>query len=142
LEQTTWKLEAIRNKNTIQDYWALQAGVEYSQYGIFESNADLGWLVEYAWDQRGSDLFSSFQNDLFVGNRLAFNDIDSSEILFGFSYDLDFKSTSVLVEGSRRFGDSVKISVDARMFSSDKIADPLYLFRRDDHVQLTVQYYY
>ncbi len=99
-------------------------------------------LVEYAWDERGEDADSTFQNDLFFGNRLALNDVDSSELLFGFSYDLDHQSTSVLIEGSRRFGQSVKVSLDARFFESSENEDPLYLFRRDDHLQLTVQYYY
>ncbi len=142
LESSLLKLEMIHNQNDIEDYWALQGGIEYSQYGIFDSNADLGWLVEYAWDQRGEDSPTTFQNDLFFGNRLALNDVDSSELLFGFSYDLDHQSTSVLIEGSRRFGQSVKVSLDARFFESDESDDPLYLFRRDDHLQLTVQYYY
>ncbi len=142
LESSLLKLEVVHNNNNLKDYWALQGGIEYSQYGIFESNADLGWLIEYAWDERGNDSPSNFQNDLFFGNRLALNDIQSTEILFGFSYDLDFNSTSVLIEASRRFGDSVKVSLDARFFESNEIRDPLYLFRRDDHIQLTGQYYY
>ncbi|MDQ7050902.1 MAG: hypothetical protein Q9M92_15770 [Enterobacterales bacterium] len=142
LESTLWKLEAIHNLNEFENYWALQGGFEYSQYGIFDSNADLGWLVEYAWDQRGQNTFSTFQNDLFVGNRLAINDVESSEILMGFGYDFDFKSSSFLVEASRRFGDSFKVSLDVRFFNATDINDPLYLFRKDDHLQLTAQYYY
>jgi len=142
LEDALWKLEMIRNTNNLKNYWALQGGVEYSQYGVFDSNADLGWLVEYAWDQRGTDIFTTFQNDLFFGTRLALNDVESTEVLFGFSYDFDFNSTSVLLESSRRFGDNFKVSLDARFFESDQLQDPLYFFRRDDHIQLTMQYYY
>jgi len=142
LESTLWKLEAIHNLNEFENYWALQGGFEYSQYGIFESNADLGWLVEYAWDQRGQDGISTFQNDLFVGSRLALNDVESSEILMGFGYDFDFKSSSFLVEASRRFGDSFKVSLDVRFFNATNNNDPLYLFRKDDHFQLTAQYFY
>jgi len=137
-----WKLESIRNENNREDFWAVQAGVEYTQYGIFESNADLGWLVEYAWDERGKRGGTNFQNDVFLGARLALNDEQSTEILAGFSYDLDFHSTSILIEASRRFGDSVKVSLDARLFNSDEPLDQLFLIRKDDHVQLTMQYYY
>ncbi|MBV1908285.1 MAG: hypothetical protein KUG78_03130 [Kangiellaceae bacterium] len=142
LEASLLKLEMIHNQNNIEDYWALQGGIEYSQYGIFDSNADLGWLVEYAWDERGEDGDSTFQNDLFFGNRLALNDVDSTEVLFGLSYDLDHKSTTVLLEASKRVGENVKVSIDGRFFESDELDDPLFLFRRDDHIQLTVQYYY
>jgi len=142
LESTLWKMEAIHNLNDFENYWALQGGFEYSQYGVFESNADLGWLVEYAWDQRGQDGFSTFQNDLFVGSRLALNDVESSEILAGFGYDFDFASSSFLVEASRRFGDSFKVSLDVRFFNASDNSDPFYLFRKDDHFQLTAQYYY
>ena len=142
LEEALWKLEMIHNENDLEDYWALQGGIEYSQYGIMDSNADLGWLVEYAWDERGEDAPTNFQNDIFFGTRLAMNDVDSSELLFGFSYDLDFESTSVLLEASKRFGNSIKVSVDMRLFNADEPADPLYLFRFDDHVQVTAQYYF
>ena len=142
IDSMLWKLEALYNDNDFDSYTALQGGFEFTQYGVYESNADLGWLVEYAWDERGKEATSNFQNDLFFGSRLAFNDVDSSEILFGFGYDLDFDSTSVLMEASTRIGDSVKISLDARFFDSSEPEDPTYLVRRDDHFQLTAQYFY
>jgi len=142
VEDSLWKLEMIHNQNDIEDFIALQGGIEYTQYGIMDSSADLGWLVEYGWDERGDNGGGNFQNDLFVGNRLALNDVDSTEVLFGFSYDFDFESTSVLLEASKRFGDSLKVSVDLRIFESDDFNDPIYLFRRDDHLQVTAQYYF
>ncbi len=142
-----FKLESIYNQNDIEDFSAAQTGFEYTQYGIMQSNADLGWLLEYAWDERGkeSDLnfISTFQNDLFVGSRLALNDIQSTEVLAGLSYDLDFESSSFLVEASRRFGDNIKILLDIRLFESDDQRDfANYLLRKDDHIQLTAQYFY
>jgi len=142
IEDWLWKLEVIHNDNSIEDYFALQGGFEYSMYGVMESNADLGFLVEYGWDERGEESGSNFQNDIFFGSRLAMNDVDSTEVLAGFSYDLDFESSSFLIEASKRFGENVKASLDLRMFSADEPEDPTYLFRDDDHIQLTVQYYY
>ena len=142
VEDMLWKLEMIHNDNAIEDYWALQGGFEYSMYGIMESNADLGFLVEYGWDERGEEGGANFQNDLFFGTRLAMNDVDSTELLAGLSYDLDFESTSFLVEASKRFGENIKASLDIRLFSADEPEDPIYLFRDDDHIQFTVQYYY
>jgi hypothetical protein len=146
LGDTLWKLEAINNNNTLDDFSALQFGFEYSRYGVFDSNADLGWLMEYAWDSRGTDSLrasvSSNQNDLYLGSRLAFNDVNSNELLAGFSYDLDFDSVSFLLEASRRVGNNIKLALDVRLFNADQPADPLFFFRRDDHIQLTAQYYY
>jgi hypothetical protein len=143
---TLWKLEAINNNNSLENYSAIQFGFEYSRYGVFNSNADLGWLLEYAWDSRGTDnltaTVSNNQNDLYLGSRLAFNDVASTEILGGLSYDLDFDSVSLLIEASRRFGNNIKVALDIRLFSSNQPADPLFFFRRDDHIQLTAQYFY
>ncbi len=142
LEEYLWKLETIYNNNKTESYWALQGGLEYTQYGIFESSADLGWLAEYGWDERGKNSVANNQNDLFVGTRLALNDIQSTELLMGLSYDMDYSSSSFLVEASRRFGNSFKLSLDVRLFESENLRDPVYQFRQDDHVQLTAQYFY
>jgi hypothetical protein len=142
LDDLLWKLEVIHNDNPLDSFFALQGGFEYSQYGVFDSNADLGWLVEYGWDQRDENATGIAQNDLFFGSRLAMNDVDSSELLAGLSYDLDYQSTSFIIEASRRFGDSVKLSLDLRLFESDDSQDPTYQIRRDDHIQFTAQYYY
>ena len=137
-----WKFEVINNQNNLEDYSALQGGFEYSLYGISGSNADLGLLFEYGWDERGAKATGINQNDIFTGARLALNNADSSELLFGISYDLDYQSSSLFVEASKRFGNNMKASLDIRLFDSDDQRDPIYLFKQDDHLQLTVQYFY
>jgi len=141
-DSVLWKLEAIRNQNKQTNYNALQGGFEYTLYGVFDSGADLGWLLEYGWDSRGSHGGGFNQNDLYLGTRLTFNDADSSELLLGLSTDLDFKSTSLLAEASKRFSDNIKVSIDLRAFSFRDTSDPLYSLRRDNHLQLTTQYFY
>ncbi len=80
-----WKFEGIHRSTSLEDFWATQAGFEYSFIGIFESNLDLGLLMEHSWDSRGEVELgaqgSLLQNDLFLGARLAFNDMQSSELL-------------------------------------------------------------
>ena len=137
-----WKFETIWRDGDSDTYWAAQGGFEYTLVGINETSMDLGMLVEYGWDQRGKDATGLFQNDLFLGARLAVNDAASSEILAGIGYDLDYHSHSLLIEASRRLGDSWKISLDARFFSSDEPADITYALRQDDHLQLTLERYF
>ena len=137
-----WKFESIWRDSDRDDYLAAQGGFEYTFYGIQESQADLGVLVEYGWDERSEDADSVNQNDLFLGGRLTLNDAESTEVLAGISRDLDHDTTSLVVEASRRFGDNWKVSIDGRFFDSSEPTDPAYAFRRDDHIQLTVERYF
>lgn len=142
IESWLWKFEAIHRDTDDDDYLASQAGLEYTFYGVRGGDADLGVLVEYGWDERGEDGGSSFQNDVSVGARLALNDVNSTELLAGFIRDLDYDSLSFQMEASRRFGESWKLSLDARVFSPDDERDPLTAFDKDSHLQFTAEYYY
>ena len=70
-----WKFESIFRSTSLEDFWATQAGFEYSFIGVFDSNLDLGLLMEHSWDSRGEVALgaqgSLMQNDLFLGARLA-----------------------------------------------------------------------
>ncbi len=136
------KAEALHRRSELERYWAFQGGFEYTLYGVMESSADVGVLLEYGWDERGEQASSTFQNDLFLGSRIALNDSDSSELLMGVGYDFDYQSSSVLIEASRRVGNAVKVSLDLRLFDSSDAGDSLFLFRKDDHLQLTVAYFF
>ena len=141
-----WKFESIYRDTSVEDFWATQAGFEYSFIGVFDSNLDLGLLMEHSWDSRGEvelgEQGSLFQNDLFLGTRLALNDMQSSEFLMGISSDLDHNAFSFLIEASSRFGDNFTVSFDLRLLQSNEQSDLLYSLSRDDHAQLSVAYYF
>jgi len=142
IDSWLWKWETIWRDTDREDYWATQAGFEYTFYGVADSVADVGMLLEYGWDERGEDPNAQFQNDLYMGARLTLNDENSTELLAGVGYDMDYQSKSLIVEASRRFGQNWKVSIDGRFFSSDDAADPAYAIRQDDHIQLTVERYF
>ena len=142
LEDWLWKFESIYRTDEFDDFWATQAGFEYSFIGVFGSNADLGLLMEYGWDSRGEESSAINQNDLFFGSRIAFNDMQSSEILFGVGADLDHNAFSFLAEASRRLGDNFKVNLDIRLFQSTNKNEVLYMIKDDDHVQLAVEWYF
>ncbi|MEH6579620.1 MAG: hypothetical protein V7731_21390 [Amphritea sp.] len=142
IDSWLWKLETLWRRSDREKYAALQGGVEYTFYGIRESVADLGVLLEYGWDERGTDATAIFQNDLSVGARVTLNDAASTEFLAGVAYDLDYDSNSLFVEASRRFGDSWKVSLDGRVFDANDPADPLVNVSQDDMIQLTVERYF
>jgi len=141
-----WKFESIYRSTHVEDFIATQVGFEYSFIGVFESNVDLGLLTEHSWDSRGEvglgEQGSLTQNDLFLGARLAFNDIQSSELLMGIGSDLDHNAFSFIVEASRRLGDDFIISVDVRLLQSNDKNDLLYSLSDDDHAQLSLAWYF
>ncbi|MCH2191733.1 MAG: hypothetical protein MK188_12485 [Gammaproteobacteria bacterium] len=125
------------------DYSAITLGAEYTLVGLLGSTYDLGMLAEYSRDDRGELATAPFQNDLFLGARLALNDINSSEVLFGLVRDLDdSKSNSVFLEGSTRIADSVTANIELRYFESVNPSDVLYGFRDDSFIQLGLQYFF
>ncbi|WP_415881808.1 hypothetical protein [Neptuniibacter sp. QD34_54] len=142
LDNWLWKLETIHRDTKSENYWAAQGGFEYTFYGIQDSSADIGVLLEYGWDKRGKSADAAIQNDVFMGARLTLNDTQSTEVLAGIGHDLDYHSNSMIVEASRRFGDNWKLSLDGRFFSADNPADLSYSLNKDDHLQLTVERYF
>jgi len=142
-----WKLEAIQRNSDgnfpSQDFWATTAGFEYTLVGVMEKPWDLGILMEYSYDSRDVLYDGPYQNDLFVGGRLSFNDPGSSEALFGVVQDLDQgPSRAIFLESSTRFGDSTRVVLEAWFFSSAGRTDPFYSYRRDSYLELSVEYYF
>lgn len=141
-EAWLWKLEAVHRETTAENYNAFVGGFEYTFVGINESAADLGVLLEYNYDSRDHLALTVFENDIFAGMRLALNDPQSSELLAGVMYDLDFNSKSFRLEASRRLGESYKLGVEAHLFWDVDPLDPMYAFRKDDFVQITLASYF
>ncbi len=124
-------------------YSAATGGFEYTLYGVFESDADLGLLAEYLWDERGKDADTPFQNDLFVGGRLALNDMAGTAILGGAVVDLDNDSLFLNLEATARLNGSTAVGIQARLFSHIDPADStFYAIRNDDYIELEITRYF
>ncbi|TQF66182.1 hypothetical protein [Pseudoalteromonas luteoviolacea] len=137
-----WKLEAIHRDDSMADFGAFSVGFEYTMVGFWDAT-DLGLLMEYNRDSRNEMSSSLLQNDIFVGARLALNDVQSSELLIGYTQDLtESSSRTAFIEGSRRLGESWKFTLDVRLFTSDEITMPLYGIRNDDYGSVTLEYYF
>ena len=137
-----WKLEAASRDQLEQRHTRLAGGFEYSFYGVRGSDADLGVIAEYLFDDAGDVATTPFEDDVFIGGRLAFNDVAGSEILAGVFHDLDGKGRVYSVEASRRIGNSWKIALTARVFESDEPGSLLYNFRQDDFLAFSVTKYF
>lgn len=138
-----WKFEAIKRFNDFQDMFATVAGLEYTFYNIRNSGIDIGVLGEYLYDDRDDLTFSGLQNDVFVGSRIAFNDSQDSDILFGAIFDLERTTKIFSIEAGRRIGSSWNIDVESRIFSNVDFDPPesLLFLRNDSFLQFSITKY-
>ncbi len=136
-----WKLEAIYRDVDSGSFSAATGGFEYTFYGIVDSAVDMGTLVEYSVDDR-SENTAVLDNDLFAGLRFAFNDVQSSEVLAGFIFDIENDSNSLRVESSRRLGDEWKVTAELQLFNQIDEADPLFAFSQDDFLLIELARYF
>ncbi len=141
-ENWLWKLESIIRSGQGKSYFAGTGGFEYTFYNIFESALDIGLVSEYLYDSRGQNAPVAFQDDFLAAVRFAFNDVQSTEILAGVIFDRTNNSKFYNIEASRRLGDSWKIELEARFFSSAPKNDPSYILRDDDHLRFELKYYF
>ena len=114
--QGAWllKFEGIYRAGQSEDFAAAVAGFERTSVGVFGTSYDLGVLMEYQYDEREDNFFATGQNDLMLGLRWVWNDIDGTEILSGFIQDLDESDTySAFVEASSRMTDNWRWKMDA-----------------------------
>lgn len=143
LESWLLKAEVVnRQADVIKDHTALITGFEYSFYDIKGSGADLGIVTEWLYDDRGEESGQPFQNDLLLGFRLAMNDEQSLEGLLGLFSDLDDGGQIISLEGSRRFGDSIKASLLMRLWENTEDDPSLALFSNEDNIQLDVALFF
>ncbi|MEN8131545.1 MAG: hypothetical protein ABFS45_15400 [Pseudomonadota bacterium] len=137
-----WKLEAIYQFNPVEDFFAAVGGFEYTFVGVFKSVVDVGALAEFNYDAREGNSPSPFQNDLFVGTRLSFNDVQSSEILAGGFFDLNTAGLSLRIEAARRLGEHWKLSLELQTLANIDQKDPLFGLRKDDFLQIDLGYFF
>jgi hypothetical protein len=136
-----WKLEAItRGGETLTRYLAFTGGFEYTFVGALGSDMDIGVLTEYLYDSRGRT-GSPFQNDIFLGSRIAFNDVQSTAILVGGIIDHRTGETLFSVEANRRLDANWLISIEARAFIADQ-GDTFAGLRRDGYLQVELNRFF
>jgi hypothetical protein len=137
-----WKLEAIRRASELDTFGAATVGLEYTFTAVLGTPADAGIVLEYLYDNRGARATSPFQDDVMLGVRLAFNDVQSTEALLAVIVDRDSDARLFSVEAGRRLGAHWKLGVEARAFGRQTPEDLFYALRRDDYLQVELAYYF
>ena len=138
-----WKFEGIAREGQGDTFTAAVGGFEYTFFQIFDEAWDLGVLAEYQYDNRDADAPQTTQDeDIFVGMRLALNDIKDTDILAGFSIDHDTGEQFYNVEASRRLGTNYELELRARFFAGAEPGDDTYFVEKDDYIQLRLARYF
>jgi len=140
------KFEGLRRSQNGESFFAAVGGFEYTLYQIINSNADLGLLLEYSRDGRDEDFSAAppvvLDDDIFVGARLALNDVQSSELLAGILVDRNDRAYQLSVEAERRLGDRWKLELESRWFLNTSESPVLSAFKQDNHVTLRLSRYF
>ena len=143
------KLEAIHRagaRNRLgrdEGYVASVMGAEYTLYSLLGSAADLGLLGEWNYDGRGANATpgrspNTLENDVFVGGRLALNDVQSTEILGGLLMDMRRSTRTLAIEFNRRISSRWSLRLEAIDLLSIDAADLHYPTRRDSFFDLAL----
>ena len=123
-------------------FFASVSGVEYTFNGVFSTQADVGIIMEYLYDDRGNKAATPFEDDLFVGMRVAFNDTQDTDLLAGMIIDLSRHSRTFSVEANHRINDNLQASLQGQIFENTRKDVVLDALRDDDNVRLDLKYYY
>lgn len=144
-----WKFEAITRSGQGDRFVAATGGFEYTFGNVRNSGIDLGVLAEYHYDGRdplalAGQTFQTtpFDDDLFVGSRLAFNDVQSTDVLGGVVLDRETGGSALFLEASRRLGNRWTANLEVRSFLNTDPADPLHSFRQDNYGQVQLAYHF
>jgi hypothetical protein len=137
-----WKGEGIVRSGQGPTFAAVTGGFEHTTFGLFGSAPDLGVILEYSYDGRDNLTYRIHDDDVFGGLRLSFNDVRGTEALAGVLQDVNAGVTLGSLEASRRLGGGWRAELVARLFRADVHEDPVYWFRRDDYLQVVMEYHF
>ena len=135
------KLEAVHRDGVDGRSNAAVAGFEYTLVGIVRA-ADLGLVAEALYDGRDAPFAPFTDNDIAVGGRFTFNDVQDTDVLAFTAIDLDNGTRFTSVEANRRWRSSGELRIELRLFNNADGADPLFPLRRDDYLQVEYVHFF
>ncbi len=123
-------------------FLATVGGFEYTIGRLAGTEIDLSILGMLAYDSRGHDATSVYENDIIIGVRLGLNDVASSELLAGLIQSIDSSARAFRLETSRRIGSKWKVSFSIWSFFDIPERDLLYSLRNDNFLQFELGFYF
>jgi hypothetical protein len=106
----------VLHNSAVSDYVHAALGFEHEIERFLQSDGKLGLIAEYyhyetleANKKTDLDLYEVFQNDLFIGMRFTFNDVDNSSFLMGAVIDTEYDESAFSAEYQTRLKGGFKI---------------------------------
>jgi hypothetical protein len=138
-----WKLEGFSRRGQAARFIALAGGFEYTLFDLAGRGIDLGLLAEYLYDGRAAAAPSTrFDDDIFVGFRLALNDEAGMEVMGGAIVDRHSHATSFSIEAGWRIAEHWRLDVEGLAFHRIPARDRLFGVRRDDYLQVQLSHFF
>ena len=105
-------------------------------YNLGDTNTDIGILVERLYDGRGPAApATSLANDIFLGTRLALNDVNNTMLLIGAIIDREDHGIASFVEGQRRLWKRWRLELELRLLRNVE-DEALRGFRNDSFLTM------
>lgn len=145
---TLWKAEAILREGqrdaafAKETYAAITGGLEHTLFQVAQTEADLGLILEGAYDSRGEDALTAFENDVFGGVRLTLNDTQDTAMLLTGGVDVKTGETTLRLEAERRLTPQITAEIEAQGFLN-AADDPFGSgFADDSFVRFKLKYFF
>lgn len=141
-DEWLYKAELLSRRELGQRQTAFGIGLERTFVRAVAELMDISTLLEYHFDDRHLAANTPMQDDLFLGSRLAFNDVHDLKFLFGVVWDLTQDSHFYKLEASRRLNTHWLLNIEAHAFSSQRRGDPLALLDKGDFISISAGYFF
>jgi hypothetical protein len=133
-----WKVETFYQQNQGDNFFGIGIGVEHEIPRLWKSKASLTLYAEAYYDDRDDSTsvpLTPFQKDLFIGTRIALNDIDSTEFQVRVTYDLEYDSALLDIRAGRRLGGDWGMEARVERFLNVDEDPALSSFKNDNRIQ-------
>lgn len=136
-----FKAEAIHRIGYARSFTATVLGGEYTLNSIGNSTSDLGFLVEYQYDNdRPKDApLAPMKHAVYAGLRGALNDPANSEFKFGLLHDTNTGARVWRGDFNRRIAENWTAEGALNIFSNVRGQLPLSGFARDSYFELLLK---
>lgn len=108
-----------KNETPVDDYYAFTTGLEYTLYGLFFDNQDVGLILEWIeCSEEGKDLVT-YPNHFFGGIRYTFNNPSNRSILLGGYFNNKDHENVIRLEYSERLGEQFTLELEGLLVDAD-----------------------